>query len=184
MKKKQEKDIVLFFVDEMRYGLMSNYKRSWSKIGKRVIIKNQMEFANAYLYSAINPIDGETVHLLGFKAINSATTYKFLEELKKLKANKQIIVIWDNAPFHRLKALTEIEDISILFLPAYSPQLNPVERLFEELRRATANRIFKSLKEQEQIIKTKLLDYLNNKEAVKRLCSYDWIERQYEEGVS
>jgi len=57
------------FMDEMRFGLISNYRRSWSLIGKRTVVANQQEFINRYLYSAIDPITGENFHLLGFNDV-------------------------------------------------------------------------------------------------------------------
>jgi transposase len=46
-------------------------------------------------------------------------------------------VVLDNAPCHRRKDIGEIPGLTVLFLPPYSPELNPAERFFEELRRAT-----------------------------------------------
>ena len=43
---KVDKPIKLMFMDEMRFGLISNYRRSWSKIGKRTVIANQQEYSN------------------------------------------------------------------------------------------------------------------------------------------
>ena len=80
-------------MDEMRFGLISNYRRSWSKVGKRTVIANQQEYSNRYLYSAIDPIKGDNFHLIGFSYINSLTTKIFLEELKKRYSNYHLIVI-------------------------------------------------------------------------------------------
>ena len=65
------KPIKYIFMDEMRFGLISNYRRSWSKIGKRTVIANQQEFSNRYLYSAIDPITGDNFHILGFPDVNA-----------------------------------------------------------------------------------------------------------------
>jgi len=178
------KSLVLYFLDEMRYGLISNYRRTWSKKGKRAVVKNQMEFKSAYLYSAIAPLTGETEHLIGFLKIDSITTEIFLKELKKKHPNEHLIVIWDKAPFHRKKSLADIKGISLLPLPAYSPQLNPVERFFEELRKTTANRIFLNLQEQTNLISQALIRYSKDPKALKGLTAYDWITRQYREAVS
>lgn len=168
----------------MRYGLISNYRRSWSRKGKRAVVKNQMEFSSAYLYSAIAPLTGKSVHLIGFSKVDSITTEAFLKELKKKHPHEHIVVIWDRAPFHKKKSLEDIEGISILPLPSYSPQLNPVERFFEELRKTTANRIFANLKEQTNMIEQALNRYVNDSEAVQRLTAYPWITQQYMEAVS
>lgn len=180
---KSSDGIEIIFQDEMRYGLISNYKRSWSKKGKRTELKNQMEYSNRYLYTGINPLNGYSFHLLGFNDSNGLNTKIFLEKMKeeifkKHKKTKHILCVWDNAPFHRLKALHNIPGISILNLPPYSPQLNPPERFFGELRKVTANKIYENIDIQEKEIEKKLIDYLNNPEKVKKLCGYEWIKKQ------
>lgn len=157
----------------MRYGLISNYRRSWSKKGKRTELKNQMTYFNRYLYSAIAPISGKSFHLIGFSNANGLTTKAFLEKMKEEFPNKQLLIIWDNAPFHKLKALHIMKNITIVPLPSYSPQLNPAERFFGELRKTTANQIFEDVDDQEKEINTKLIDYLDNPEKVKQLCGYE-----------
>lgn len=157
---------------------MSNYRRSWSRVGKRTEWKNQQEFANGYLYSAIEPTTGDSFHLIGFDATTGLNTKIFLEKLKEEHKESHLLIIWDNAPFHKLKALHEIAGITILSLPSYSPQLNPPERFFEELRKSTANRIFENIDEQEKEIEKKIIEYLNDKDKLKQLTGYDWILEQ------
>ncbi len=163
----------------MRYGLISNYKRSWSKVGKRTVIDNQQEYSNGYLYSAIDPISGDSFHLIGFKDVNSNITKIFLEKLKEKYKNYHIVIIWDNAPFHRKKELHEIDGITPIYLPSYSPELNPVERFFGEIRKVTANRIFKDLFSQEKLIENEIVKWIDNTDKTKKLCSYGWILEQW-----
>jgi hypothetical protein len=158
----------------MRYGLISNYRRSWSKVGERTIIDNQQEYVNRYLYSAIDPINGNNFHMIGFSDINTFSTNKFLENLKKEYKDYHLIIIWDNAAFHKSKKLKN-EDLTIIFLPSYSPELNPVERFFQEIRKVTANMIFENINIQERLIENALVDWMKNKENTKQLCGYDWI---------
>ena len=54
------------------------------------------------------------------------------------------IIVWDNTSFHKSKKL-ENNDLTIIFLPSYSPELNPTERFFQEIRKVNANRIFENL---------------------------------------
>jgi len=69
----------------------------------------------------------------------------------------------------------ENENLSIIFLPSYSPQLNPVERFYQEMRKITANQIFENIEVQENLIEKALIDWMKNNEKVKNLCAYDWI---------
>lgn len=68
--------------------------------------------------------------------------------------------------------------ISCKFLPAYSPELNPVERFFQELRRRIANRIFSCLSELEDALVEAMDEYFEATEKVQQLCGYPWILRQ------
>lgn len=174
----KQKTFKLFFADEMRYGLISNFRRSWSKVGERTIIDSQQSFDNRYLFSAVSPLSGESFHLSAIDGFDSEAAYVFLCELKKQYVDTPVIVVWDNAPGHRVKIHREIPGMIILFLPPYSPELNPAERFFEEIRKATANKIFKTIEEQEEVIEKQLNELIKDPEALQRLVGYPWILEQ------
>lgn len=167
----------------MRYGLISNFRRSWSKVGERTVIDSQQSFENHYLFSAVSPISGRSFHLLEIDGFDSEAAHVFLLELKKQHPANTVIVVWDNAPCHRPKIHREIPGLIVLFLPPYSPELNPAERFFEELRKATANRIFKTIGEQEAAIAERLNALADDMEGMKRLLGYEWIKRQWKSVV-
>lgn len=164
----------------MRYGLISNFRRSWSRVGERTIIDSQQVFDNRYLFSAVSPISGESFHLSRIDGFDTEAAHIFLLELKKRHQDKTVIIVWDNAPCHRPKMHREIPGLIVLFLPPYSPELNPTERFFEELRKATANHIFKTIEEQERAIEQKLNSLADDSEGMKRLTGYEWIQEQTE----
>ena len=174
------RDFELFFADEMRYGLISNFRRSWSKVGERTVIDSQQSFDNRYLFSAVSPLSGDSFHLSGIDGFDSAAAHGFLLELKKQHPDKMVIVVWDNAPCHRPMIHREIPGLIVLFLPPYSPELNPAERFFEELRKATANQIFKTIDEQEKAIETRLNELADDNNKMKQLLGYEWILKQAE----
>lgn len=178
MESLNEKPFELFFSDEMRYGLISNFRRSWSKVGERTVVDSQQSFDNRYLFSAVSPISGDSFHLTGIDGFDSEAAHTFLLELKKEHPDKLVIVVWDNAPCHRVKVHREIPGLVVLFLPPYSPQLNPTERFFEELRKATANTIFNTIEEQEAAIDSALNGLTSDSKKMKQLLGYEWILRQ------
>lgn len=165
----------------MRYGLISNFRRSWSKVGERTVIDSQQVFENRYLFSAVAPLTGGSCHLIGVDGFDSEAMRAFLFELKKKHPDKTVILVVDNAPCHRPKVHRAIPGLILLFLPPYSPELNPAERFFGELRKATANQIFKTIDGQEAVIEAKLLALANQKTAMQRLLGYEWILKQTEE---
>ena len=166
--------------DELRYGLMSNYRRSWSKKGVRAVVHNQQQYANAYCYSAVSPLSGDSFHLTRFHRVEGSVTKLFLIELKKQHPNDHVVVVWDNAPFHRPKYLREIPGMTIVALPPYSPQLSPAERFFEEVRKATANETFRTLADQEATIEANIKELAGDSARMRQLCGYAWIREQYE----
>jgi transposase len=69
----------------------------------------------------------------------------FLEHLGKAYSDHHLVVVLDGAPSHRSKEITYPENISLLGLPSHSPELNLVERWFQEFRRALSNKIFETI---------------------------------------
>ena len=86
------------------------------------------------------------------------------------------MVVINNAPCHRPEILHAIPGLSLIYLPPYSPELNPCERFFEELRRSTANEIYSSIENVEKIL-TKAIN-LWTPEKLKKLSGYSWILEQ------
>ena len=162
----------------MRFGLMTNEKRSWNKIGERTRLPNQMEYANRYLYSAISPMDGESFHIIGFSSADSATTNIFLNALQEHYPDTHNIIIWDNAPFHKPDILHTKDNLTILPLPSYGQELNPVERFFGEMRKATANRTFKDISIIEKVLDDEVALWMADTERMKNLTRWDWIKEQ------
>ena len=144
----------------------------------RTVIDNQQSFDNRYLFSAVSPLSGDSFHLTSIAGFDSLAAHSFLLALKEKHRDKLVILVWDNAPCHRPKIHREIPGLIILFLPPYSPELNPAERFFEELRKSTANQIFKTIKDQEVVIEKKLHALADDLTVMKQLLGYDWILRQ------
>ena len=110
--------------------------------------------------------------------MDTVTELIFLTELKKQHPDKEVIVVMDNAPSHRPRILHKIAGLTIIYLPPYSPELNPVERFFEELRKSTANKIFKNLRDIEKTIGQKVKQLSLDTEALRQLIGYPWILKQ------
>lgn len=157
---------------------MTNEKRSWNKKGERTKLPNQMEYANRYMFSAISPLDGDSFHLIGFNDANTQTTNAFLDELNKNYPNTHNIIIWDNAPFHKPKILHNKKNLSILQLPSYGQELNPVERFFGEMRKATANKIHKDIDTIKKLLNDEVVRWINDKKRMKKLTCWDYIKKQ------
>lgn len=133
-----------------------------------------------YLYSSVAPRTGKSFHLLSLSNMNGLTMKVYLEELGKAYPDKHIVLVWDNAPSHKLKSFEKIENLTIIRLPSYSPQLNPAERFFGEVRKGTANQIFETIDTQEEAITEKIVEYADDENKMKTLTGYEWIREQWE----
>lgn len=109
-------------------------------------------YKNFYLFSAINPKTGEEF-TLQLPTVDTDMMSLYLANMREEYPGKHILLVLDGAGWHRAKALVVPEGIELFFLPPYSPELNPVERLWQWLRRHVCrNRLFASLSELDDAI--------------------------------
>jgi transposase len=135
----------LIFFDEGRFGLQSTVTRIWAKRGEPVHTKVQQGYESFYIYSCVSPHSGESFSLF-LPEINTAMMNIYLEEFLKEYSDKEILIILHQAGWHKAKDLKVPANITLMFLPPYSPELNPVEKLWQWLRKeVTHNHLFQTL---------------------------------------
>ena len=94
----------------------------------------QTEYDWCYVMTAVCPATGQAAGLI-MPCMNMITVNDFLEEVsRRLAPGVHVVLIWDNAGFHTGKSVVVPPNITILPLPPYSPELNPVENLWHYLR--------------------------------------------------
>lgn len=121
-------------MDEARFGQQGTTTRVWAKTGSRPTAVKQTRYEWVYLYAAVEPATGASVALQA-PSINTGTMNVFLRMLgDELGPNDHAVLIMDQAGWHKARALVVPDAIKILYLPPYSPELNPVERLWAYLR--------------------------------------------------
>lgn len=129
-----------------------------------------------YLSVALNPRSGELFALM-LPDMRTESFQVFLDEFVKFVGDGDAVrLITDGAAAHRSTRLTIKDTLLVEYLPAYSPELNPVERLFKELRQKLKNRVFESLAEVEAAVIEAIKPYLTNRSAVKKLTFYGWMK--------
>lgn len=160
------------FPDEMRLGLRGQVRRVLAPKGVKVVQRLQLRYEYRYLLLAVEPLQG-TLRWAWTERMNAEQLLPVLQEWN-LPA-----VVWDGAPAHRAKAMNEL-DTTRVRLPPYSPELNPAERVFEEVRRWTEGRVYDSLEEKQSAAERYLNALQADPERVKRLCGWDWIREALE----
>jgi transposase len=124
----------VFFMDEARFGQQGTLTNIWARRGSRPTAVKQTRFEWVYLFAAVEPSTGDSAALLA-PYVNTGTFNKFLEMLsEQLKPDEHAVLIMDQAGWHRSRQVILPVNITVLFLPPYSPELNPVENLWHYIR--------------------------------------------------
>lgn len=159
----------MFFFDESRFGTHSKIGRAWFKKGSRTRITHKLGFKSFYLYTAASTT-GDTFTLIA-NTVDKTTMQIFLDEFAKTLSSK-VIFVMDNAGWH--KSLQIPEMIEVVFLPPYSPELNPVERLWHYLKDHTLkNKIYDTLEALEMTVSDFICSI--KKETFASICSCNYI---------
>lgn len=121
-------------MDEARFGQQGTLTRMWAPRGSRPTAVKQTRYEWVYLYAAVEPTTGTSVALQA-PHVNTGTMSVFLRMLsQELGPNDHAVLIMDQAGWHKSRKLAMPDNITILLLPPYSPELNPIERLWAYLR--------------------------------------------------
>lgn len=118
--------------------------RCWARHGVRPRALVKPAYQNFYLYASVSPHSGKSFTLF-LPWVNTEMMSLYLSQLAATYADQEIISIMDRAGWHRASNLIVPANLNIVFLPPYSPELNPAEKLWQWLRRHVCrNRLFQS----------------------------------------
>ena len=132
----------------------------------------QYQFENFYVYGAVEPTTGESF-FLELPQLNTANFQIFLNEFAHSNQETLNIVLMDNGSCHKAKSLVLPDNVVCLFLPPYSPELNPIERLWRDLKDRLAWVRFTPLEELERYVETIIRQ--DAKAAIRSLTSYPYF---------
>ena len=159
----------------MRFGTRTELGRRWTACGIRPAGEMLIGYEYGYLSVAINPRSGELFALI-LPDMTVESFQAFVDEFASFVGEqKGVRLITDGAAAHRSTRLKIKEELLIEHLPAYSPELNPVERLFKELRKQLKNRVFESLEAVEEAVIKAIEPFLKDGSRVKKLTFYGWL---------
>ena len=162
------------FFDESRFGTHSKIGCGWFKRNTRPTVKMKLGYKNFYLYSGVDTKDGSSFSLI-MPSVNTETMNVFLAELSQEYSSDKLALIMDGAGWHKSSDLKVPENIKIFFLPPYSPELNPVERLWLYIKqRILSNKIYQTIDDLENT----LCEFINelSKEVVKNICTASYLD--------
>jgi len=167
----------LMFQDEARFGRISDPRRCWCPAPTRPEGARQIVREYTYVFGAVSPHDG-VLDTLVLPEVNAHTMSLFLAEVGRRHPDEFLLMVIDGAGWHQARALEVPEHLRLFFLPPYSPQLNPCEQVWDELREKDfPNLVFHSMDSLEDHLEGALLNLENERERVRSFTGFDWIVR-------
>jgi len=135
----------LMFQDEAGFGRINKPRGCWCPKSVRPVVPCHHIREYRYAFGAVEPLTGESFFLV-MPWCNTEMMNLFLEELSKEFPEDDIVLVCDGAGWHRSKTLAVPENIHILLLPPATPEMNPIEQIWKEIRkRGFRNEIFQTL---------------------------------------
>lgn len=191
--------IRLFFQDEATFGRVSESKRCWCAKGIRPIIHKQRVREYIEIFGAVEPKTGDFFYTIApkekpnkkkmgrpkigeaandikprEKGIKSRIMNDFMQKLCEKYPNDQIVLICDNAWWHKSQYTVIPDRLTLLFIPTYTPEMNPIEQLWREMRTAGfSNRYFKYISAVEANLHTTISALSPDK--IKSITQREWI---------
>ena len=147
-------------------------RRVWGRRGVKVRQRLQLVYEWRYLFLVVDGRKGK----LYWSWIDSMKAEMVGAAVNGLKQQTEVgAVVGDGAPSHRDQRVHGL-GLPLIGLPPYSPELNPAERVFEEVRRWIEGRVYPSLEDKVAAVAAYLTYLESDPDRVRALCGWDWIE--------
>lgn len=134
----------LYFQDESRFGLMTHIGSCIAARGVRPVVAYQHRFKTTYLYGSYSPLDGSSF-VWEVNGVDKYIFHQYLCALSKFRPKEYKVVVIDNAGFHSVKDMGVPNNIHLVNIPPYSPELNPCEQIWAYIKKHYKNRVFPTM---------------------------------------
>ena len=162
--------------DEHRLGLKPIKRRVWAKKGERPLAISSHKYEWLYLYAFVRPATGEVEWWIA-NTVNGPLFQAILDAFVKdrgIAKDKPAALLLDNAGWHHGKDLTFPDGLHPCFLPAYTPELQPAERLWTLTDEPIANKPFDSLDDLSKVLAQRCCALANQPERIKAHTKFSW----------
>jgi len=174
----KDRPVRLWVMDEMRCGLHTEVRRLWTTRGNRVVVPVQQKYQWNYVFGALGVGHGGAEFLYS-DTVNLECNQLFLEQIAARDPRSIHVVIYDGAGFHHRDGAADVPDnVRIVVLPAYSPELNPVEKLWDVVRDGICNQVFGTIEALQKAQTAVLEKYWGEARGVYSLIGGGWILSQ------
>ncbi|MBB1420189.1 IS630 family transposase [Pseudoalteromonas sp. SG44-1] len=169
--------IDVWFQDEARFGQQNQTTRLWAETGSRPRATKQQQFEYGYLFGAVCPSNGKTEALIS-PIVNKDVMTQHMELISKAtEVGRHAVVIVDGAGWHTIDTVKPFNNVTLIKLPPYSPELNPIEQVWSWIRQhCLSNRVFSGYEEIVEQVSQAWNKFISVPDTVKSICSRDWIK--------
>ena len=177
---KNDPNVELWAIDEVRFEQHGSVHKMWvAPDDTNSIVYHHPTRKSVGYFGAVRLRDGKFEYRRECDKFNAESTFDFLKYLRKVtkSSSKQNILIIDNARFHHARLHKEWREacsdrFKLLFMPPYSPELNPIERVWKLIRRlCTHNRYFSKLEELIVKVESQFNRWVLGSKTLRRLCA-------------
>lgn len=160
---------------------MTVLKRAITLAGIKPVGPYQHRFVYRYCYSLVEPMQGDHFFVTA-PHVNTLYFEYMLQEFSDHEPEVFKIIFLDKAGYHKAKALKIPENIRLVFLPSSNPELNPVERLWQDMKNKVAFQNFKNEQELESWITNTAKEYSDQQ--IASLTGYPYIKKAVKEATT
>jgi len=169
------REVRVMFQDEARFGRMARPRRCWAPLPWRPVMLNGYERQFMYVYGAVSPLQGDLDWMI-CPEMNTVRMGEFLGQVSRAHPDEFIVMIVDGASSHKAKDLAVPENIRLVALPPYAPELNPQEHVWDELReKEFPNRVFNHMDAVIAQLHSGLPRLAQDHDRVRSLTAWPWI---------
>jgi hypothetical protein len=171
----KNKKVRIWFQDEARIGQQGTISRMWTQKGIRPRAVRQLKYEYAYIFGAVCPEKDDSAAIIApYVGINVMKAHLKIIS-KKVASDEFAVVVLDRASWHTSKKINTFKNIALLPLPPVSPELNPQEQVWQQLRKKyLANRTFHDYIDIQNSCCNAWNSYFKKSGQVKSLCSRSW----------
>jgi len=172
-----QKKIEVWWQDESRIGQQGSLSRVWAMKGRRPKVVRQKQFLSTYIFGAVCP-DRDIGCALVLLEVNTGMMQIHLDQIAEhIQNGHHGIVLMDRASWHTTEALIIPSNISLMPLPPYSPELNPVEQIWQQLRRIKlSNTTFSDYEDIVDACCNAWNCFCDGEGNIQKLCSRSWAQ--------
>lgn len=142
--KYKHSDCNLYFQDEVIFGMMNHLGKCLTARGVKPIVSYQHIFKTTYLYGSYSSTNGDSF-VWEINSVNNQIFEAYLQAFSLYKPEEYKIVVIDNAGFHLIKNIEIPDNIYLLRIPPYNPELTPCEQIWQYIKNRFKNQRFETM---------------------------------------